>query len=362
MASTSFSVAGSTTHAAHVVAFGATVAFAVTDPTGLIGVRWSILGKSSSAATDLTITTPTTFGASTTIPADPGTDWSWIVKCEGDIGKGYGLGSDGQPDASLVSTRLIGTTTYGAVVPLCAGETTERDAVCGWVGVLNSAMLASYRLIAVRTVTASGTYTPTSGTRAILVECVGGGGAGGSCATGATNSAAGGGGSAGGYSVSWLTGAAIKSSYAVVVGDGGTPAAAGSGAGGNGGNTTFDSPSVCTAIYGHGGEGDTVAAPPRLGGNALDNGNTGVGNLMTMPGTIGQPGMCFAAASAHGGAGAPGPFGGGAYGRTTQGNGYTANQYGDRGSGGSGGCILSGGASVQGGAGAPGLIRVWEFA
>ncbi len=230
----------------------------------------------------------------------------------------------------------------------------------------NLAMLAhygilDYRLIKVVDVTSS-PYVPSNGARALYVECVGAGGGGGGCATAATNAAAAGGGGSGAYSAAWLIGAAVKASFTVAVGALGTGGTAGANNGTAGGDTTFDSPSVCTAKGGSGGIADTVAAGPRIGGLGGAGGlaASGVGDLKCS-GNPGDEGMALAAAQAASGQGGPaaGPFGGAAQGRKTQGAGDAATGFGG---GGAGACILSGGASVAGGNGAPGLIRVWEWA
>lgn len=103
--------------------------------------------------------------------------------------------------------------------------------------------------------TASGTYTPTSGMKFCIVECVGGGGgAGGAVATaaGQVSSATGGGG--GGYIQALLTAAQVGASKAVVIGTGG---AGGNGvAGSNGSATTFGG----AVISAGGGDGGAVSA------------------------------------------------------------------------------------------------------
>jgi len=89
-------------------------------------------------------------------------------------------------------------------------------------------------LIAVRMLTASGTYTPTAGTRAVYVECVGSGaGAGGCAAAGAGQGASGGGGGGGAYAASFLTSG--FSGVAYTIGAAGAASAAGNSPGGNGG-------------------------------------------------------------------------------------------------------------------------------
>jgi hypothetical protein len=82
------------------------------------------------------------------------------------------------------------------------------------------------------TATGSSTYTPTSGTRAVLVYAMGGGASGGS-SVGASNAAAGSGGGGGALSIKFITG--ITGTYTVVVGAGGTTPSSGN-VNGNDGN------------------------------------------------------------------------------------------------------------------------------
>ncbi len=215
---------------------------------------------------------------------------------------------------------------------------------------------ALYRLILVTEVFQGTTgYTPTSGADALFVECVGAGGQGGGVATAATNSGAGGGGGAGAYSALFTT--SIKT-FSVVVGLGGSTTVAGSGTGQSGTDTTFDSPSICTAKGGSGGLGDTIATIHVGGlGGAGGASASGVGDIKAA-GSAGQAGLALAAAQAVGGIGGAGFFGGAAPSVKTQSAGGTGGNYGG---GGGGGVGLSGGASVAGGAGGNGIIRVWEF-
>lgn len=222
--------------------------------------------------------------------------------------------------------------------------------------------IGEYRLVGIEEITTpgAGTYTPPLGVRVLYVECFGGGGAGGSCLTAVTNSAAAGGGAGGGYSALWST-VSVVGSHDVIVGAGGTPGAAGANPGGAGVDTSFENAAgsvVCMAKGGSGGIQDTVAAV-HVGGAGGASGSGGTGDLIQV-GNPGLPGLALAAAAAISGGGGAGANGGsGALGRSTQGAGTGSDGYGG---GGSGGCILSGGASVAGGAGAPGFIRIWEFA
>lgn len=201
-------------------------------------------------------------------------------------------------------------------------------------------------------------FTPGAGTRAMYVEMVGGGSGGGGCATAVTNGAAAGGGGAGSYSAIYTT--TIKT-YTVQVGAGGNGGTAGANNGSAGTDSTFDSASICTAKgSATGGIGVTVAAGPIFGGLGGIGGlaSGGLGDIKT-DGGAGETGIMLAAAQACSGRGGDSFFGAGAPSLKSQSAGANAIVYG---AGGSGGCILSGGASVAGGNGSNGLIRVWEFA
>lgn len=229
--------------------------------------------------------------------------------------------------------------------------------------VLSGMATADYRLVRVVSyLNGTTTYTPTTGTKALYVECIGGGGSGGGCATAVTDAAAAGGGGGGAYSAKWVTGT-IKASYTVAVGAGGTAPAAGANPGNAGGDTTFDSPSIVTAKGGSGGGADTVAAGPRFGGAGGAGGASasGVGDVTTA-GAPGGSGIALAAAQALSGRGGDGGGlngGGGIEVKNSTGGGSAGGLYGG---GGSGACIVSGGASQAGGAGGNGLLRIYEFA
>lgn len=114
-------------------------------------------------------------------------------------------------------------------------------------------------LLNIKTITTSGMYTPTAGTKSIIVEAVGGGGASGNLtATGATQNAISAAGSNGAYAKARYTSG--FSSISVTVGAGGTVNGAGGGNGGDGGTTSFGSLLVCPA--GKGSGVGTAKAPP----------------------------------------------------------------------------------------------------
>lgn len=100
------------------------------------------------------------------------------------------------------------------------------------------------RLLAVRVITTTQTYTPTTGTKSVLVECVGGGGGGvgvPSVSSGFTSGGSGGGG--GSYAKSYYTSG--FSGVTVTVGAGGAGGPSTGGRGADGGTTSFGSLISC---------------------------------------------------------------------------------------------------------------------
>lgn len=260
------------------------------------------------------------------------------------------------------TTPTVPSTNKGKIFYSSTLDSLAFEDASGNVARLAGLSTTDYRLLTITEIFSGTTsYTPTTGVRALFIECIGGGGAGGGVATAITNAGAAGGGGGGAYSCTWnITN--VSGTHTVAVGAGGTAGAAGANPGGVGGDTDFKDTagtSICTAKGGLGGLADTVAAI-HVGGLSVAGGAaaSGVGDLK-IDGGVSGTGLALAAAQAVSGSGGASHFGSGAASRKTQGAGVAAGVYGG---GGSGGCILSGGASVAGGAGGAGLIRVWEFA
>lgn len=214
----------------------------------------------------------------------------------------------------------------------------------------------SGRLIQCQVFKSSGTYTPTKGTRFIIVEIVGGGGAGGGCQVGYPNNAAcGGGGMSGEYVKARVDNPTVTT---VTIGYGGTGASASVGA--PGGATSF---------------GNTIIAKGGLGGNVLAEGTApgvvGPYGAYTEPGFTGaniigsgrgysSPGVRYSGSLAMGGPGGDSILGAGAGSQAIVGEGINANGHG----GGGGGACVYGGATQQraGGRGMAGIAIIWEYA
>jgi len=228
----------------------------------------------------------------------------------------------------------------------------------------NSATVGSDKLVyvpyrgplAIRTFTASGTYTPTAGMTKCLIECVGGGGAGGGVTGSANLNFIGGGGGSGGYSRKLATAAQIGASQTVTIGAGGTGV---SGAAGNAGGATSIG-SLCIANGGSGGFfASNSAAPTGATGAA-----PGTGDLAAS-GAPGAPGIYTQASTFYGpgGTGGSSIFGGGAVAIWTGGSsvnaGAAAQGYGG---GGSGAGAMNNTGSAAGGAGSAGIAIISEYA
>lgn len=205
--------------------------------------------------------------------------------------------------------------------------------------------------------TASGTYTPTPGMVAAIIEAVGGGGAGGGAGGGGAKCLSGGGGGGGGYSKSFVTAADIGASKAVTIG------AAGIGGnfttGGDGGITSVGT--LCIASGGIGGAVNDGGANFGPGGAGAA---IGTGNLI-FQGEYGESGMTAPSASFAiftGAAGAASFYGARSrqvsVSNATLANGFPGIQFG---SGGGGGTVMASATTVAGGNGSSGIVIITEY-
>lgn len=202
----------------------------------------------------------------------------------------------------------------------------------------------------------SGTYTTPANCAYIVVEAIGGGGGGGSCNSGP---ASGGGGGGGAYAKKTIQNP--STTYAYVIGQGGTsnsyPTTANAG-----GDTTFGGTVVVAKGGGGGAAGGTVT-PPVPGGGPISGGSAGssTGDI-TIDGGNSIVGFSMASTWVLGGIGGPGagPYGGKPSNQRDSGTVVGANGelYGG---GGGGATAISGGATQLGGTGAQGIIVVTEY-
>ncbi|CAI1773314.1 Uncharacterised protein [Serratia fonticola] len=218
----------------------------------------------------------------------------------------------------------------------------------GWVD------MTAGRLINVRTFVATSIYTPTPGTKYVVVEVVGGGGAGGgAAATGAGAVSVGSGGTAGSYGKGKYTSG--FAGVTITVGAGGVENAGETG--GSGGQSSFG-----TLLIAPGGTGGIRKGPssPTFGITGSSSGGAVLGaNIISAPGAPGGYSMAISLLGTVGGIGAASVFGGGG----------TLNVAG--GNGGEGTAPGSGGAgafqsenkitALTGGRGAAGIVIVWEY-
>jgi hypothetical protein len=238
----------------------------------------------------------------------------------------------------------------------------------GKITVLGGFASSDYRLVRVFWVIVNGTYgvgqaiAMTSGLRALYVEAVGGGGAGGGAAATSSNASTGGGGGGGAYAASWLTTASAgwASTYAIVIGLGGTAGAAGA-AGNPGGNTTF----AATVIVANGGSGGAAgSAAGTTGSTSRALGGAGGTGDVAINGGDGAGGLVLSASLVVGGCGGASLWGGNCAifpvsGASATSTGVPAKNYGG---GGGGGVNTGTQAATVGQVGGQGAIRIWEFA
>src|SRR5215475_7527214 len=212
----------------------------------------------------------------------------------------------------------------------------------------------AFTRINIQKFTASGSYTPTAGTKYAIVECVGGGGGGGAASTGTASVwGAGGGGGSGGYSRSLLNAATIGASQSVTIGNGGASTA-------NGAATSFGT--LCVANGGLAGgsfDGSTVFGVAGLGavagtGDVTLHGNAGFNGTVT----------AISASVSIGYGGAGGAIWGGVTNSPTvgSGNGSVGNAANANSGAGGNGAVVNGVATFfAGGAGGSGYCAITEF-
>lgn len=217
-------------------------------------------------------------------------------------------------------------------------------------------------LIGVQVFSASGTYTPTAGTRSIIAEGVGGGGGGGGCQNNGVGAASGGQGGAGGsYGKGRYTSA--FSGLAVTIGAAGTAGTGGASptSGGNGGTTSLGA--ILSIPGGTGGKsGASTSSFPAVGQSATAAGAAPTGaNITGRSGGFGTSSLLFQSgngASVSGSGGAS-EFGEGGLFTTVQAAGNVGS---GNGAGGGGGLAATAGTGQAGGAGTAGILIIYEYA
>lgn len=240
-----------------------------------------------------------------------------------------------------------------------AGVTPNGNIDTGAASQLYDALLAAVpgRIIAPPKVFLnSGTYTPTAGTKFVIVRGIGGGGAGGGApVTASGNVGLGAGGNAGAYGETRFTIDQIGASLSVTIGAGGIATTS---QGGNGGNSSFGA--LVSFTGGAGGSSAGNTAPPLTNGSgAAVSVVSGDANIIRGAGALSLIGQIVSISAGYSGAGANTLYGAGGGALNQTGNGIDALGYG---AGGSGGLAFSANATARlGGNGSPGFIIVTEY-
>lgn len=210
--------------------------------------------------------------------------------------------------------------------------------------------------------TSNATYTPTSGTRFVLIEMCGSGGGGGGC----QNSTVGTSGGAGGYIKQLLTAAEVGASLSLVVPAGG--AAGGTNAAGTAGTaTTVSTPSNVIVLTANGGSGGAAGSATS---NAVNSGVAG-GTASVSTGSVTYTGIYL-----KGGGSGPAfiiptidqcvtsPSGVNplsTISRAVAGGGLSGESSNGYGGGGTGAISNASGGNRSGGAGSSGVVFITEF-
>lgn len=263
----------------------------------------------------------------------------------------------GKASSAQINKALRQSTTIAAVIGQFMADTTGSDvldngAQASLVAQFKAALSTATagRLINVQTFTSSGTYTPTPGTKSVVVEVQGGGGgSGGVPATGANSVSASGAGGAGAYAKAYI--ASGFSGVSVTVGSGGAAGASGGGDGGTGGTSSFGSLVVCPGGTGGGSTGSVAVSFPTSRGGSTETAPPTGGNIISSTGKAGSGTTVVNGTVGNFGTGAPSPFSGGG-----------TSGAGENGSGGGGWINFVSQSARSGYSGGKGLVVVWEYA
>lgn len=211
----------------------------------------------------------------------------------------------------------------------------------------------SGKLLNVQIFTATGTYTPSTGTNSVVVEALGGGGGGGNTvATGSTTVSAGAGGGAGSYGKSRYTSG--FSGVTVTIGAGGA-------GGSNGGTTSFGALLSCPGGSAAGTSATTVVPAISPSGVGVGGSTPSGANIVAANGQNGFFAHAPALTSGYSGTGGGSCFGNGGASRnlSSNGAGFAATGYG---AGGSGATTGTSNTANSGGAGSAGICIIYEYA
>lgn len=154
--SAAFTVNGGSPTGGVALAAGSTVNLALTTPTNINSVVWSIVGNDKSTRVNPIITpagsSPPGSTASFVMPADvDGLGQAYLLQC---------AVSDGaSPASTAIASAVIGVAGPNGLVPSCYGEELERSAPYGWTPLLNSLVIGSEPRVGVLATTVDATVT-----------------------------------------------------------------------------------------------------------------------------------------------------------------------------------------------------------
>jgi hypothetical protein len=264
------------------------------------------------------------------------------------IGSGVIVDADIDASAAIAGTKI--SPDFGSQNVVTTGNVNA--------GSINNSTLLNYVYY---TTAGSGTYTPTTGAKRILVEVWGGGGGGGGVnGQGANTWGKGAGGGGGGYCSKWLA-STLDASYSYTVGAGGNGGTAGANSGAVGGDSTFSGTGVSlTAIGGGAGSGATGSA----GGNNTSGaaGGNATGGDINIKGGVSESITTTAATMRTGTTGSGYSFPQANWvGGLSPSSGFAGQQAFNPAEGGGGAGSRDIATNFAGGAGGPGLIKITEY-
>lgn len=129
------SINGDASRIAHIVAYSATVNLALASMVDVRTVTFSFVSDSLGSASFPAITYGTFGSASFAMPADPstGAGWGFLIQA---------VVNESTPTQSIWRF-IVGVPSTAGVIPIPAGETTERNAILGWLEALNEVIAAA---------------------------------------------------------------------------------------------------------------------------------------------------------------------------------------------------------------------------
>ncbi|MCK6745155.1 hypothetical protein ABKT77_23570 [Enterobacter cloacae] len=291
------------------------------------------------------------------------TDWESLPA----LSSGFtaGVASSAQINKALRQSSSVTAALTDLIASTLNSNVADDGNISALTDKIKNTLLAvgSGRLINMRIFTISGVYTPTEGTKKIIVEVQGGGGGGGGVSLGASatsNAAAAAGGTAGCYARARLD--VPVGNVTVTIGAGGL-GGAGSNNGGGGGLTSFG-----TQVSAGGGYGGTTMTADSVPAIVVAAASTQPGGTVPIGGNVNSStattqynfGVRLSGSVANSGSGGCSLFGNGGGGSGVSNTlGGDAASYGA----GGGGARASGtaAATFNGGKGGGGVVIVWEF-